>query len=63
MAVGFVGEAVCYAAKLDFGNVLEVEYLAVGSGAHHDVAELFGGGESSAVAHGVLERLVALLAE
>ncbi len=33
------------------------------SGTHHDVAELLGGGESAAVAHDVLEGLVALFAE
>ncbi len=63
LAVVLVRETVGHTAELDIGHVFEVEHLAVGAGADNDVAELLGLGQTAAVAHGVLERLVALLAE
>ncbi len=63
IAIATVGESVCHTAEFDFGHVFEAEHFAVAACAHHDFAELLGCDFAAAVAHGVLEALLALLAE
>ena len=63
MSVGLVVEAVGHATEFDFGYIFKIEHVAVVVGTDDDVAEFFGGCQTATVAHGVLEGLVALLAE
>ena len=63
VTVHVVAETVRQTSQLDIGDILESQYLAVGGGAHDDVAELLLGLQTPLVAHDILERLVALLAE
>ncbi len=63
VAVVEVGETVGKTAEFYLGDVSQAEYLAVVSSADHDVLELRGILQTSLILHGVLERLVALLAE
>ena len=63
VAVLGVGEAVAESPELDVGDVAQAQYLAVGECLDDDVAELLGVLQAAGEAHGVLEALVALLAE
>ena len=56
-------ETVCYTTEFYVGHVFQIEYLAGGEGADYNVAEFFRSNQTAFVAHDVLERLVALLAE
>ena len=53
--VSFVG--IGFAAQLHVGDVFEPQDIAVGQRADDDLAELFGGHQSSAVFHRILERV------
>ena len=63
MTVGFVVEAVGYTTQLEVGDVLETQDFAGRLGADDDVAKFLGGGEAATIADGILEGLIALLAE
>ncbi len=59
LAVVAAIEVVGLGAELDAGHILQVQHGAVGVGAQDDVAELFGGDQSTLCADGVGELLAA----
>ncbi len=63
MAVGGIAEAIGHTAQLKLGDILEAKHLTVGRRTDHYLAELLRRDLAAAVAHGVLEALVTLLAE
>lgn len=50
-------------SQFDVGHVFQTQYLTVGSGSNHDLSELFGSHFTATILHGILERIVGVLAE
>ena len=63
VAVGVALIGIGLAAELDVGDLAEPQHLPVGGGADDDIAELLGRHPAAAVLHGILERVVGILAQ
>ena len=63
MPIHIITESVSQTAQLNIGDILEPQHFAVGIGSDHDILELLLGLQAPLIAHHILERLVAQLAE